>query len=214
MATVLVGDIDMNLWQGDERKNLERKMRDEGRLPPGQSLTLKWPVLHYSSVPNFDPETWDFRTAGLVENSLRLSWTQFLALSTVEVTADFHCVTRWSRFDNRWEGVAFRAICEMTQPRPNATHVMVHCAEGYTTNAPLEDLMEDNVLFAWKHDGEPLAPEHGGPLRLVAPKLYGWKSAKWVRGLEFMPHDQPGFWEQNGYHIYGDPFKEQRFDTD
>ncbi|MGH9378566.1 MAG: sulfite oxidase-like oxidoreductase [Terriglobia bacterium] len=204
----------MNLWQSDERKKLEQKMRDEGRLPPGQSLTLKWPVLHYSSVPDFDPETWDFRTAGLVENPLHLDWTQFLALPKVEVTADFHCVTRWSRFDNRWEGVAFRAICEMTRPRPDATHVMVHCGEGYTTNAPLEDLMEDNVLFAWKHDGEPLAPEHGGPLRLVAPKLYGWKSAKWIRGLEFMPHDQPGFWEQNGYHIYGDPFKEQRFDMD
>lgn len=204
----------MTLWQGDERKKLEQKMRDEGRLPPGQSLTLKWPVLHYSSVPGFDPAAWDFRTAGLVENPLRLSWAQFLALPKVEVTADFHCVTRWSRFDNHWEGVAFRAICEMTRPRNNTTHVMVHCGEGYTTNAPLEDLMEGNVLFAWKHDGEPLAPEHGGPLRLVAPKLYGWKSAKWVRGLEFMPHDRPGFWEQNGYHIYGDPFKEQRFDTD
>lgn len=204
----------MTIWQNDERKTLEHKMRDEGRLPPGQSLTLKWPVLHYSGVPGFDPEIWDFRTAGLVENPLHLSWAQFLILPRIQVTADFHCVTRWSRFDNHWEGVAFRVIYEMTRPRPSASHVMVHCGEGYTTNAPLEDLMEGNVLFALKHDGEPLAPEHGGPLRLVVPKLYGWKSAKWVRGLEFMPRDQPGFWEQNGYHIYGDPFKEQRFDTD
>lgn len=204
----------MTIWQNDERKTLEHKMRDEGRLPPGQSLTLKWPVLHYSGVPGFDPEIWDFRTAGLVENPLHLSWAQFSALPRIQVTADFHCVTRWSRFDNHWEGVAFRTLYEMTRPRPEASHVMIHCGEGYTTNAPLEDLMEGNVLFALKHDGEPLAPEHGGPLRLVVPKLYGWKSAKWVRGLEFMPRDQPGFWEQNGYHIYGDPFKEQRFDTD
>ncbi|MGH9397506.1 MAG: sulfite oxidase-like oxidoreductase [Terriglobia bacterium] len=204
----------VNLWPDDERKTLEQKMEKEGRLPPGQSLTLKWPVLHYGSVPAFNPEDWDFRTAGLVEKPLRLSWQEFLALPKVLVTADFHCVTRWSRFDNHWEGVAFRTICEMTQPEKAATHVLLHCGEGYATNVPLADLLEGNVLFALKHDGEPLPPEHGGPLRLVVPKLYGWKSAKWVRGLEFMPRDEPGFWEQNGYHRYGDPWKEQRFDTD
>jgi len=204
----------MSLWPNDERKTREQKMKQEGRLPPGQSLTLKWPVLHYGTIPTFDAHTWDFRTAGLVENPLLLSWQEFLALPLIQVTADFHCVTRWSRFDNHWEGVAFRTVCEMTKPKEDAHSVMVHCGEGYTTNVPLEDLLEQNVLFALKHDGEPLAPEHGGPLRLVIPKLYGWKSAKWVRGLEFMPYEKPGFWEQNGYHIYGDPWKEQRFDSD
>lgn len=198
----------------DERKALEQRMKEEGRLPPGQSLTLKWPVLHYANVPVFSPDDWDFRTAGLVEKPLRLSWPEFLALPKIRVTADFHCVTRWSRFDNHWEGVAFRTIYEMTRPGETAAHVMVHGAEGYTTNLPLADLLEENVLFALKHDTVPLSAEHGGPLRLVAPKLYGWKSAKWVRGLEFMPRDRPGFWEQNGYHRYGDPWREQRFDTD
>jgi DMSO/TMAO reductase YedYZ molybdopterin-dependent catalytic subunit len=197
-----------------ERKILEEKMKREGRLPPGQSLTLKWPVLHYGSVPQFDPQTWDFRTAGLVEKPLRLTWEEFLKLPKIRVTADFHCVTRWSRFDNRWEGVAFRVLYELTRPKPEASHVLVHAAEGYTTNIPLADLLDDNVLFALQHDGKPLPAEHGGPLRLIVPKLYAWKSAKWVRGLEFLPHDRAGFWEQNGYHMYGDPWKEQRFDTD
>ena len=189
-------------------------MREEGRLPPGQSLTLKWPVLHFGGVPAFDPEQWVFNAVGLVKNTLRLTWPRFLALPRIETTSDFHCVTRWSRFDNRWEGVAFRVLCEMAGPESGATHVMVQCADGYTTNAPLADLLEANVVLALKHDGEHLAPEHGGPLRMVVPKLYGWKSAKWVTGLEFMPHDRPGFWEQNGYHMNGDPFKEQRFDAD
>jgi DMSO/TMAO reductase YedYZ molybdopterin-dependent catalytic subunit len=195
------------------RKILAEKMKRDGRLPPGQALTLKWPVLHYGSVPRFDSETWDFRTFGLVEKLLRLTWEEFMNLPKVEVTADFHCVTRWSRFDNHWEGVPFRAICDLTKPRPEATHVLVHAEEGFTTNVPLPDLLTDDVLFAFKHDGEPLPAEHGGPLRLVVPKLYAWKSAKWVRGLEFLPHDHAGFWEQNGYHMYGDPWKEQRFDT-
>lgn len=204
----------MSLWPIDDRKPLEQKMRQEGRLPPGQSLTLKWPVLHYGGVPEFNAETWDFRTAGLVENPLCLRWNELLALPKTQSTADFHCVTRWSRFDNLWEGVAFQTLNEMTRPKQDGVHVMIHCADGYTTNVPLADLMEANVLLAWGHDGEPLAPEHGGPLRLVVPKLYGWKSAKWIRGFEFMPNEKRGFWEQNGYHIYGDPFKEQRFDTD
>lgn len=197
-----------------ERKILEAKMKQEGRLPPGQSLTLKWPVLHYGGIPRFDAETWDFFTSGLVENPLRLTWEQFIALPKTRVTADFHCVTRWSRFDNHWEGVPFRALCGLTKPKTEASHVMVHAGEGYTTNVPLKDLLEDNALFATTHDGEPLAPEHGGPLRLVVPKLYGWKSAKWVRGLEFLAHGRPGFWERNGYHRDGDAFREQRFDTD
>jgi DMSO/TMAO reductase YedYZ molybdopterin-dependent catalytic subunit len=189
-------------------------MRAQGRLPPGQVATLKWPVLHLGSVPRFDPSTWDFRTTGWVKKSLRLTWDEFRALPRVEVTADFHCVTRWSRFDNHWEGVPFRVIRDLTEPLPSANYVLVHCEQDYTTNVPLGDLMEPDVLFAYHHDGTPLEPEHGGPLRLVVPRLYGWKSAKWVRGLEFLPEDQAGYWERNGYHIHGDPWKEQRFDTD
>jgi DMSO/TMAO reductase YedYZ molybdopterin-dependent catalytic subunit len=197
-----------------ERKQLEAKMRQEARLPPGQSATLKWPVLHYHDVPAFDPEKWTFRTWGLVDVPLELTWQEFQALPRAQMTADFHCVTRWSRFDNHWEGIPFRAVLDQTRPKPEAQFVMVHGAEDYTTNVPLKDLREDDVMLATHHDGEPLAPEHGGPVRLVVPKLYAWKSAKWVVGLEFMPADRPGLWERNGYHIYGDPFKEQRYDTD
>ena len=197
-----------------ERKVLQEKMRAEGRLPPGQSATLKWPVLHYASVPAFDSKTWRFETSGLVERRLSLDWDAFLELPRTEITSDFHCVTRWSRFDNRWEGVSFRSIHSLTRAKPEATHVQVSCSEGYTTNVPLADLLEANVLLAYQHDGEPLPAEHGGPLRMVVPKLYAWKSAKWVRGLEFMPQDRPGFWEMNGYHRYGDPWKEQRHDSD
>ncbi len=196
------------------RKLLENRMKQEGRLPPGQSATLKWPVLHYADVPKFDAAMWEFCTTGLVEMPLNLSWTEFNRLPRVEMTSDFHCVTRWSRFDNRWEGVPFRAVCDLTRPKPEAKHVLVHGAEGYTTNVPLKDLLEANVLFAFSHDGEPLTAEHGGPLRLVVPNLYAWKSAKWVTGLEFMAGDRLGLWEQNGYHRYGDPFKEQRHTND
>ncbi len=203
----------MSLWGGGDRKAMEDKMRQEERLPSGQALTLKWPVLHYGSIPPFDPKTWVFRTAGWVEKPIQLTWAEFQELPRTQVTADFHCVTRWSRFDNQWEGVSFSVVRGLARPRPGATHVMITCREGYSTNVPLADLLEPDVLFADKHDGERLPPEHGGPLRLVVPKLYGWKSAKWVSGLEFMPSDQPGFWEQNGYHMRGDPWKEQRFDS-
>lgn len=189
-------------------------MREEGRLPPGQVATLKWPVLHLGDVPRFDPDTWDFRTGGRVKKLVRLTWDDFMALPHVEVTADFHCVTRWSRFDNHWVGVPFRAIHDLTEPLASASHVLVRCEHDYTTNVPLCDLMEPTVLFASRHDGNPLEPEHGGPLRLVVPKLYGWKSAKWVRSLEFLTSNEAGYWERNGYHMYGDPWKEQRFDTD
>ena len=197
-----------------ERKQLEARMRQEGRLPPGQSATLKWPVLHYRDVPAFDPAKWKFRTWGLVDVPLDLTWEEFQALPRARVTADFHCVTRWSRFDNLWEGIPFRAVLDQTHPKPEARFVMVHGAEDYTTNVPLKDLMDDDVILATHHDGQPLAAEHGGPVRLVVPKLYAWKSAKWVVGLEFLAADRPGLWEQNGYHLYGDPFKEQRYDTD
>jgi DMSO/TMAO reductase YedYZ molybdopterin-dependent catalytic subunit len=197
-----------------DRKILEARMREEGRLPPGQVATLKWPVLHLGDVPRFDPTAWNLRTAGWVKNPLQLTWDEFLALPRLAVTADFHCVTRWSRFDNHWEGVPFRAIADLTEPLSSASHVLVRSEGDYTTNIPLRDLMESNVLLAFRHDGAPLEAEHGGPLRLVVPRLYGWKSAKWVRGFEFLPKDEPGYWERNGYHMYGDPWKEQRFDTD
>lgn len=202
------------LFEGNERKVLEQRMKEDGRLPPGQSLTLKWPVLHYGSVPRFDPERWDFQVFGLVENPVRWSWKEFNALPTVATHSDFHCVTRWSRFDNDWKGVSFREVLGRVKPKPSAKYVLVHAEQGFTANVPLADLDRDEVLFATHHDGEPLSADHGYPLRLIVPHLYAWKSVKWVRGIEFLDHDQAGFWEQNGYHMYGDPFKEQRFDTD
>lgn len=202
------------LFSGNERREKEREMKDNGRLPPGQSLTLKWPVLHYGSVPRFDPAKWDFRLWGAVEKPVRLTWEQFSSLPRVHKTSDFHCVTRWSRFDNEWDGVAFHDVLKLVQLKPEAKHILIHAEQGFTANVPLDDLTRDDVLFATHHDGEPLSPEHGFPLRLIVPHLYAWKSVKWVRGLEFLDHDAAGFWEQNGYHMYGDPFKEQRFDRD
>jgi len=202
------------LFGGNERKELELKMKQEGRLPPGQSLTLKWPVLHYGSVPRFDPERWDFRVHGLVETPVRWTWKEFNELPKIEHVSDLHCVTRWSRFDNRWRGVAFREILRQVKLKPGASYVLVHAEQGFTANVPLPELDKDDVLFATHHDGEPLSADHGYPLRLIVPHLYAWKSVKWVRGIEFLDHDMAGFWEQNGYHMYGDPWKEQRFDTD
>ncbi len=204
----------MGLFSGDERKQKEKQMRDAGRLPPGQSLTLKWPVLHYGSVPRFDPAKWDFRIWGSVETPLRLTWREFDLLPRIKSASDFHCVTRWSRFNNAWNGVAFREVLKLVQLRPEAKYVLVHAEQGYTANVPLADLDREDVLFATHHDGQPLTADHGYPLRLIVPHLYAWKSVKWVRGLEFFDHDLAGFWEQNGYHMYADPFKEQRFDTD
>jgi DMSO/TMAO reductase YedYZ molybdopterin-dependent catalytic subunit len=199
------------LFEGNERKERERQMKSEGRLPPGQALTLKWPVLHYGSVPRFDPERWDLRVYGLVESPMKWTWKEFNALPRAQRTSDFHCVTRWIRFDNHWDGVSFQEILRRVRPLPNASHVLVHAEQGYTANVPLADLDRETVLLATQHDGEPLSADHGYPLRLIVPHLYAWKSVKWLRGLEFLDHDDPGFWEQNGYHMYGDPFQEQRF---
>ena len=202
------------MFEGNERKQREHEMKEAGRLPPGQALTLKWPVLHYGSVPRFDPATWDFKVTGLVEVPRKLTWDEFNRLPRMTVTRDFHCVTRWSRFDNLWEGVNFREILSLAKPKNTASHVLVHAEQDFTTNVPLADLDRDDVLFATHHDGQPLNADHGYPLRLVVPHLYAWKSVKWVRGIEFFDHDVPGFWEQNGYHMYGDPWKEQRFDSE
>jgi DMSO/TMAO reductase YedYZ molybdopterin-dependent catalytic subunit len=181
------------------------------RTPPGQTLTDKFPILTYGPTPTFDPGTWDFRMWGLVENEVRWSYSEFMALPPTKVVADFHCVTTWSRLDNEWEGVSFRELLTHVTPLPDAAFVMIHCDGGYTTNLSIEALVDDDVLFAYHHDGEDLDPEHGWPLRSIVPKLYAWKSAKWVRGLEFMSHDRPGFWEQNGYHMNGDPWTEERY---
>jgi len=201
-------------FEGKDRRELEQRMKQAGRLPPGQSLTLKWPVLHYGSVPVFDRAAWDFRVYGLVEAALQLSWEEFNALPKIQRESDFHCVTRWSRFDNQWDGVAMKELLHRARPKAAATHVLVHAEQGFTANVPLADLDRDEVLLATHHDGQPLTPDHGYPLRLIIPHLYAWKSVKWVRGLELLDHDAPGFWEQNGYHMYGDPWKEQRFSRD
>jgi len=189
-------------------------MRDAGRLPPGQSLTLKWPVLHSGTVPRFDPARWDFEVTGLVWKPLRFSWDEFNRLPLVQETADFHCVTRWSRFDNHWEGVGAADLIARAQPKPEAKFALIHAEQGFTANLPLEDLMRPTSMFALRHDGEPLTGEHGYPLRLIVPHLYAWKSVKWARGVELLAEDEAGFWEQNGYHMYGDPFREQRFSSD
>ena len=180
-------------------------------IPPGQVVTSKFPVLHVGPIPPFDPQRWDFRVFGLVEEEVVFSCQEFMSLPRVEMVSDFHCVDRWSRLDNAWEGVSFQELMKHIRPRPEARYVMVHSDGGYTTNLPLKALLEDDVLFAYRHDGRDLTPEHGWPLRLVVPKRYAWKSAKWVRGLEFMDHDRHGYWEARGYHNDGDPWKEERY---
>ena len=182
-----------------------------GRLPPGQRLTDGWPVLTYGSTPRIDLAAWEFRIFGLVAEERRLDWDEFNALPQSEDTSDIHCVTTWSRYDNRWRGVRFRDVMALVDVLPEASEVMFHSYGGYTTNVPLGELQGDDVLFAHTHDGRPLDRDHGGPLRGVVPKLYFWKSAKWVRGIEFLPAVRPGFWEMYGYHIHGDPWKEERY---
>jgi DMSO/TMAO reductase YedYZ molybdopterin-dependent catalytic subunit len=183
----------------------------DGRVPPNQRLTRGWPVLHASPVPKFNPAVWTFRMWGEVESEFDIPWDEFRALPPLTLTSDFHCVTGWSKLDNTWEGVAFRDLAARAKPKPTATHVLIHAEYGYTANLPIDAVMDDDVLFAWSHDGEPLEPEHGGPLRLVVPKLYAWKSAKWVRGVRFLDHDERGYWEVRGYHNRADPFREERY---
>jgi DMSO/TMAO reductase YedYZ molybdopterin-dependent catalytic subunit len=181
------------------------------RLPPGQIITHKWPVLHYGTVPRVDLATWRFEVRGAVERPLSLSWDELLALPHRETACDMHCVTRWSRYDNVFEGVPVQAILVRARVRPAATHVLVHAEQDYTTNLPLADLDRPGNLLALSHNGEPLTPEHGGPVRLLVPHLYLWKSAKWVTGFQLLEEDFPGFWEQNGYHMRGDPWREERY---
>jgi DMSO/TMAO reductase YedYZ molybdopterin-dependent catalytic subunit len=194
-----------------KRRQEEDKMRKEGRLPPGQSLTLDFPVLHYGPTPGFNEAAWDLRVFGDVEKDMRWTWAEFQKLPTVTITTDIHCVTRWSKFDTTWEGVRFRDFISLFGVKPSAKFVIAHCEYGYTTNTPLDIMMDDDVMLAYKFNGQFLDAEHGFPVRTLVPKRYFWKSAKWLRGLEFSPVDKPGFWENAGYHNQGDPFKEERF---
>jgi DMSO/TMAO reductase YedYZ molybdopterin-dependent catalytic subunit len=193
-----------------EQKLLERGL-DPARLPPGQYLTEKWPVLHAGTVPHTDLATWDFRVFGEVEEPLTLNYDELRALPATEITVDIHCVTRWSRFDTSFRGVRWRALAERARPRPSARFVVAHAEQGFTSNVPLALLEEDDSLLAYEAEGAPLAPEHGWPLRLVVPKRYFWKSAKWLRAIELTAADRPGFWERYGYHNDADYWKEQRY---
>lgn len=183
----------------------------EQRVPPGQRARKDWPVLHHGGVPRIDATRWTFSISGLVDQERTLTYREFTALPTVQVYSDVHCVTGWSRLDNLWKGVSTREIRRLAQVRPEAGFVVVHAEGGFTTNLSVEDFFQPDVLFALAHDGKQLAPEHGFPVRLVVPKLYFWKSAKWVTGLEFVKDDRPGFWESYGYHNRGDPWKEERY---
>ena len=189
----------------------EREKAVANRLPPGQYLTEKWPVLHYGGVPKVDLATWDFSIEGLIEKPVRLTRDELLALPRREVKSDVHCVTRWSLLDSTWAGVPISEVMKLIQLKPEATHVMVRAEQGFTANLSLGDFLRDENMLVDTRNGEPIAPEHGWPLRLFVPHLYFWKSAKWVRGLEFMHGDRPGFWEQYGYHMRGDPWQEERY---
>lgn len=193
-----------------DRRQQEQAARKEGRLPPGQALTNKWPVLSTTGAPRVDLEKWRFRVNGLVENPIVLTYNELLALPHIEVMTDIHCVTRWSKLDNLWEGVAFRTIADLVRPKAEAKFVLFGTMVPHSSNLPLATCLDDDVLFAHSHDGLPLLPEHGWPLRLVVPKIYFWKSAKWVNSAYFSDKDQLGFWEKIGYHNEGDPWKQQR----
>jgi len=183
----------------------------QGRVPPGQVLTDRFPILHEGDVPHYDMSEWRLRSFGEVEEERFFTYDELLALPRTRITCDIHCVTRWSKLDTVWEGIRFRDLLPLLGVKPEAAYVMVHADPDYETNVPLADLMGDDILLAFRYDDRPLSDKHGGPLRLLVPHLYFWKSAKWVRGFEFMKEDRPGFWERNGFHNVADPFKEQRF---
>ncbi len=208
--------------QSMDRREEEERIRNEGRLPPGQSLTLKFPVLHYGPVPQFSPATWDFRVWGEVEEEKSWNWDEFNKLPRTKLQMDIHCVTRWSKTDTNWEGVSVNTLIHegFIIPKPTATHVMQHAEYGFTVNLPIEVIMQDNFLMATHFDGKPITPDHGYPLRGVIGYIpgredidtpYFWKGAKWLRSLEFMGKDRKGFWEQAGYHNRADVWNEERF---
>ena len=193
------------------RDEVIAKGYDPARLPPGQYLTDRFPVLHVGDVPTYAPGEWNLTIGGLVDTPYTLTYEELVAMPSVSITTDIHCVTKWSKFDMSWTGVRVRDVLARAGVQPTATHFMGHAEYGYTANLPLEDVMGDNALVAFQYEGEGIEPIHGGPVRLVIPHLYFWKSPKWLRGLELRDSDRPGFWERNGYHMYGDPFREQRF---
>ena len=197
------------------RSKAEDKVRaagyDPARLPPGQYLTEKWPVLHAGDVPNVDLATWILRVWGEVENEVTLSFDELAALPAMEVTTDIHCVTRWSRFDAQFKGVHWREIAKLVHPKPSARFVIAHAEQGFTANSPLAAIEDDDALIVYEADGAPLTPDHGWPVRLFVPTKYFWKSAKWLRGLELTAADKPGFWERYGYNNNADYWKEERY---
>jgi DMSO/TMAO reductase YedYZ molybdopterin-dependent catalytic subunit len=201
----------MPLFRSKAEQKLVERGLDPARLPPGQYLTEKWPVLHAGSVPKTDLATWDFQIFGEVERPLTLTWEELRELPATEITVDIHCVTRWSRFDASFRGVHWRELAKLVEPKPHARFAVAHAEQGFTSNVPLEALEDENALIAYEADGEPLTPDHGWPLRLVVPSRYFWKSAKWLRGLELRATDQPGFWERYGYHNEADFWKEERY---
>lgn len=183
------------------------------RLPPGQKLTQNWPVLDLGVQPDVKPENWRLRVTGQVENQLHWTLPEFMALPQTQDVSDIHCVTTWSRYDNTWQGVSSRTILDLVKPKPEVTHVVMHAYDGYTTNVSLGAFSDTNVILAHAWEGAPLAREHGGPVRVVIPDWYFWKSAKWVNRLEFLAADRPGFWEVRGYHNEDDPWKEDRYSS-
>jgi DMSO/TMAO reductase YedYZ molybdopterin-dependent catalytic subunit len=193
------------------RDALAAKGYDPSRLPPGQYLTDRFPVLHVGDVPTYAPGEWSLTVSGLVDRPFTIDEAELRALPSVTITTDIHCVTKWSKFDTTWTGVRVRDLFERAGVQPEASHVMGHAEYGYTANLPLADITGDDALVVYGFDGEDIEPIHGGPVRLLIPHLYFWKSPKWLRGLELRSSDSPGFWERNGYNMYGDPFLEQRF---
>ena len=198
----------MRPWPGNKPSEARTQA---AAAPPGQFVTDKFPVFTHGDTPEISLDDWRLRIYGLVDWEVKIDWERFKALPSVAVTADFHCVTQWSRLDNLWEGVPFSHALNLAAVRPEAKFVLFHCYGGYTANLPLETLLDNDVLLAHSHDGKPLSTEHGGPVRLVVPKRYGWKSAKWVNGIELLGRDKAGFWEQLGYNNNADPWKEERF---
>ncbi len=205
--------MDLSRLFGPKREPAQDETLPNGdpRLPPGQYQTKKWPVLSYEPTPRFDAQRYRFRVWGEVAHPFELSWDELRSLPRTELTTDIHCVTTWSRYDNHWEGIHIRDILKRADPTENARYVMAHSFTGYTTNLPLSALDDEDVMVVFKHDGQEIEPEHGGPVRLLVPKLYFYKSAKWLSGLEFMPNDRPGFWEIRGYSNSADPWKEERY---
>ena len=186
---------------------------DVSRVPPGQFVTDKFPVFSYGPTPQLGLKMWRFRIFGMVEETMEFTWEDFMALPQITLSADFHCVTQWSHLDNTWEGVSIQEILKHVRLKPETQSVMAHCYGGYTTNLALEFLASEPAILAHTHNDKPLTPDHGWPLRLVVPQRYGWKSAKWINGLEFLQRDQMGFWEVRGYHIDGNPWREERFEA-